>query len=794
MVTRPTDLVPPMRSLLTFFSDLFGRLPFSASLIIAILATAAISNTLAHPISAEMLDRWGFGVEQMRDGRLYQVFLAPFQVFRPYMAISIAAMVLLFVGACEFRLGTARAVGAFLSGHIVGYLGATLVLLLLVRLGLGWATKVYPTTDVGASSGAFGAGGAVLVFLGGRARRIGFLLVSVFLVFGLFREHRIWDLGHPLAFAAGLAVGRVYLWRLGRRWPGLLPAWQIERRQRPGLISWALGVTGTVNILAAFLLPHHPGFARVETWLPFGSPQWPRHLLLVTGLVLVTLTPGLSRGQRSAWWTALSATVLSLFLHLQVGITRLEATLAAALLILLVAWRRDFRAPAHPPSLRSGMVVLASLVFAVPLYGLVGFYILRSRFDPPVSLGGAAVETLSRLFFFSPQTFVASGRPAAWFLTSIPLIAWLGVVYAIARIVRSSLAPPASPDEINLARQLLRAHGNAATAYMTLWRGNSLFFDPGRQGYVAYRVNSGVAIALGDPIGPSGACPGVIRAFTRHAEEHGWIPVFYATTDAFLEDYEEAGYERLQIGEEAVIPLIQLEFQGKEWQNVRTAINRAQREGVSFGMFEGGTIPRELRAQLLAVSAEWSARQELPPMGFTLGTVEDVDDPNVNVAVAVDRSGRVHGFVDWLPVYGRRGWVVDLMRHRDDAINGVMDFLIGTSLLTFKERGYETASLATAPLADLDRAEASSLLQWVLGKVYERSQTYYDFRALFRYKEKFQPRWESIYLVHRGLTTLPAVAVALTRAYLPDLRFTDATKILGGSAARWLFPSDTPTR
>jgi len=39
-------------------------------------------------------------------------------------------------------------------------------------------------------------------------------------------------------------------------------------------------------------------------------------------------------------------------------------------------------------------------------------------------------------------------------------------------------------------------------------------------------------------------------------------------------------------------------------------------------------------------------------MGFTLGTTEDVDDPNVNVAV------------------------------------GVMDFLIGTSLMAFKERGY----------------------------------------------------------------------------------------------------------
>ena len=111
--------------------------------------------------------------------------------------------------------------------------------------------------------------------------------------------------------------------------------------------------------------------------------------------------------------------------------------------------------------------------------------------------------------------------------------------------------------------------------------------------------------------------------------------------------------------------------------------------------------------------------------------------------------------------------------------------------MAFKERGYETASLATAPLADLDRAETTSLLHWILGKVYEKSDTYYDFRSLFRYKGKFQPDWESVFLYHRGLTTLPAVAAALMQAYLPDLRIAEATKLLGESAARLLFPRDS---
>jgi phosphatidylglycerol lysyltransferase len=761
-------------------------------MILAILVTAAVTNTLAHPISVAMLDRWGFGVDQIRDGRFYHLLFAPFQVLRPYMAITISATILFFVGACEYRLGTWRAMVSFGMGHIVGYVGGGLFLMLLERMGWAWPMGATLMSDVGASNGAFGAAGTSIVFLGGRARRIAFVLVTAYLLAGLLFERKIWDIEHVFAFVSGLAVGRIYLRQMDRRWPGLLPPWRLEKRQRPVVLSWALRVVGTVNIMAAFLLPHHAGFARLEAWLPLGSPHWPRHLLLVTGLVLITLAPGLARRQRAAWWGTLCTLALSLVLQLHVGISLVEAVLDGAFVVLLLMWRRDFRAPAHPPSVRSGLGLLVSLAILVPLYGLIGFFILRSRFEPPVTVSSAFVETFSRVFFFPSQITVASGRPAVWFLHSIPLVAWLGVVYAIARLVRASLAPAVSSGDLDIARQLLLKFGNTGTSYMTLWEGNSLFFGPNQQCYVAYRVNSGVAIALGDPVGTPEARGKTISDFGLYADDHGWIPVFYATSAKLLDDYREAGYETLQIGEEAVIRLPGLEFHGKEWQNVRSAINRANRTGMMFRMFEGGGIPPEIRTQLFEISDEWSGQHELPTMGFTLGKTEDVDDPNVNVAIAVDASGRVHAFVDWLPVYGRHGWVIDLMKRRKDAMSGVMDFLIGTSLVTFSARGYDTASLATAPLADLDRGETTSLVRWVLSKVYETSGTYYDFRSLFQYKGKFRPNWESIYLVHRGLSTLPGVATALVRAYLPDLGLVEATKLLGDSAARLLFPRNGP--
>jgi phosphatidylglycerol lysyltransferase len=354
-------------------------------------------------------------------------------------------------------------------------------------------------------------------------------------------------------------------------------------------------------------------------------------------------------------------------------------------------------------------------------------------------------------------------------------------------LLRATVGPRPKFTERRAARDLLRVYGRAGTSYMTLWKGNSLFFDAPRDCYIAYRVQGAVAVALGDPIGPDERWLSAINAFAAFAERQGWDHVFYGATPAALVTYRSLGYETLQIGEEAIIYLEGIEFRGNKWQHMRTAINRAKREGIQFHMYEGGTIPESIREQLFAISAEWEAHNELPPMGFTLGTTSDVEDPNVNVAVAIGTSGRVHAFVDWLPIYARNGWVIDLMRRRSDAMSGAMNFLIGMSFLEFRERGYKLASLSAAPLAVLDRDEDSSMIQKLLGQVFERFGKYYDFRSLFDFKEKFQPEWEGVYLVYRGTQKLPSVGRAVLRCHLPELDTLAVARLLGSAVAERLF-------
>jgi hypothetical protein len=77
--------------------------------------------------------------------------------------------------------------------------------------------------------------------------------------------------------------------------------------------------------------------------------------------------------------------------------------------------------------------------------------------------------------------------------------------------------------------------------------------------------------------------------------------------------------------------------------------------------------------------------------------------------------------------------------------------------------------------------------------IFERFQTFYNFRTLFDFKDHFSPRWEPVYLAYRDTTELPTIALAVLRAHLPDLGWAKLTQLLGHVLAERLRSQETET-
>lgn len=376
-----------------------------------------------------------------------------------------------------------------------------------------------------------------------------------------------------------------------------------------------------------------------------------------------------------------------------------------------------------------------------------------------LSLG--VVETRVDIF----GMFVAPG--ALWLGLVVLLVAARGAFRVHLRQSRRSFTGATVGRDT--AIELVREHGGGPISWMTTWADNSRnrFAD----GFIAYQVHGGVAIALGDPIVSAGRQGEALEEFARQAQRAGLIPCAFSVGPETMAARPPHWRETL-VAEDMLVDLPGLEFRGKSWGDVRTAINRAKREGIAFRLTTLAEEPWRILAQVRAISEQWAGDKGLPEMRFTLGTVAEALDPSVRVALAVDDDGNLHGVLSWLPVYGGDdrivGWTLDLMRRRDGGFPTVIEFLIGASAQHFAEHGYDFLSLSGAPLVFPPDHEADPV-ESVLKRLSIRLEPLYGFASLHRFKQKFNPRAAPMYLLYRDEGDLPRIGVALTRAYLPGV-------------------------
>jgi phosphatidylglycerol lysyltransferase len=299
---------------------------------------------------------------------------------------------------------------------------------------------------------------------------------------------------------------------------------------------------------------------------------------------------------------------------------------------------------------------------------------------------------------------------------------------------------------------------------------------------VAYRVVGSIALTTADPIGaPTRPAAQVVAGFTAFCREHGWTPAFYSVTEHTRDACAELGWYAVQVAEETVLALPGLAFTGKKWQDVRTALNKAAKAGITTEWIAFSHAPLAITDQIRAISEEWVADKGLPEMGFTLGGLAELADYDVRCLIAVDTDRTVHGIISWLPVHRDgtvTGWTLDFMRRRDGGFHGVTEYLIASAALTFQAESAAFLSLSGAPLARLDRGDQPDTVQRLLDVLGHALEPIYGFRSLLAFKAKFQPEYRPLYLAYPDPAALPSIALAITRAYLPHLTARQTARLL----------------
>jgi phosphatidylglycerol lysyltransferase len=550
---------------------------------------------------------------------------------------------------------------------------------------------------------------------------------------------------------------------------GFSPANPLRHGVR-SVIALITGLVGLGNMLSALFPRFHWDMSQyIWPVVSHATRLHAQSLTVVIGFFLIMLSYGLARGKRHAWFIALLLSLLSALLLPTERSHTILVTVAALLLVLLLGiFSPFFQAKSDPPSALRGYLALMLGLGIVTFYAIGGFLFLYNDFEPLIDHFG--IEGLIPRLLLSAHLHVPHDSPIVFFSNALPLLCISAVLYGTVQLFRP-VAAVLLPDteERRKVREMARLHGKNSISYFALDTDKSYFFSSSGKAVLSYVLQGSTAVVAGDPIGPESEMPVILREFMTFCQEQDWTLVCWQVRAELTALYRSAGLHLLKIGEDAICHTASFTLKGGAMANVRTSAKRAEKEGLSILFYQGHVTDSEQLAQMEGISRFWLASKGGSEMGFSMGHFDPLGDPEQLYALAVDQYNKVHAFVSFVPIYGRHGWGLDLMRRAEQPAPGTMELLLARSIEYMKSRGAETVSLGLAPLSDMNQ-EDETFLDTSIDFLSNRFGNPDKNRSLCNFKKKFQPSWESRYLVYSDTLSLPKIGLALYRAHQRDTR------------------------
>lgn len=310
-------------------------------------------------------------------------------------------------------------------------------------------------------------------------------------------------------------------------------------------------------------------------------------------------------------------------------------------------------------------------------------------------------------------------------------------------------------------RYILNTFGGTVTSHLAFMRDKEFFFyqEEGKDVlFMQYQRFADKCIVMGDPIGDNNAIKAGLQAMKFEMAQQNLKLVFYEATQKTVMQLHELGFDFIKMGEEGQVYLPDFSMAGKKRKSLRAAMNKIEREGYSFEVVEP-PFSESLFKELNIISNEWlDGRTE---KGYSVGSFDKYYLNQAPIGIVRRTDGRIEAFVTLMPAQTKNVISIDLMRHRQDAVSGIMDYLF-TSLFNYaQEQEYMYFNLGMAPFSEVGSSSDSFIEERLAYFLYQYGNRFYSFKGLRTYKEKYANHWQPRYTAYPKHSSLIFVMIQL---------------------------------
>ncbi|HKR88114.1 MAG TPA: bifunctional lysylphosphatidylglycerol flippase/synthetase MprF [Phenylobacterium sp.] len=511
-------------------------------------------------------------------------------------------------------------------------------------------------------------------------------------------------------------------------WRDLKPALYAAAPLTAAVLTLAAGVM----LLASGVTPSEPyRFMRLLAITPVFLIEVSHFASSVVGLVLVLLAFGLRARLDAAWGATMAALLIAAPLALLKGFNWEETTALITLAVLLAPFHGAFPRTARLSRMEVTPGWLFSAACAVLGAGLLGVWSFQHA------------DYADQPWWKVMADADAARAIRAWAGAALALFA-----FGLWRLFISAATPPvvgeADPKFARVRAILAKAEAAEPGSNLALLGDKRFLFSHSGESFLMFGVRGRSWIALGGPVGRRDERLELLWRFRELADSHAARPGIYALSAEDLPDVVELGFSIQKVGESAAVPLETFSIEGRKRGNLRRAWRKAAEEGASFEILQGEALI-QLLPELQTISDQWLEHHAGGEKAFSMGSFRPSYVTEFPVAV-VRWRGRPVAFANIWTTAARSAYSMDLMRYSDEAPKNIMDYLFVELLAWGRAQGYEAFEFGMAPLAGLDDRPLAPIMSRVGKLLFERGEEIYNFQGVRRYKDKYDPLWQSRYV------------------------------------------------
>jgi lysyl-tRNA synthetase, class II len=519
-----------------------------------------------------------------------------------------------------------------------------------------------------------------------------------------------------------------------------------------GFVNIASALTPNIRWRGHLLLQYEP----VQAMRLFHA------LALPAGAALLLVAPYLLKRRHRAWRLAIVLMLTLGMFDLLKGLDFEETALTWAVAGVLI-WGRQAFTVRHDP------ITLRSALWRVPLLGLGGLGL--TALAAWATQGHPSVTKVARetgdLLMWRPgpihfrHTLHIRDHWIAWVPLGVHVIE-IGTLIAIAYVVFRPLAAPRTlpgAGARDAARSLVERYGRDTLSYFKLRADKQYFFSDDRTAFVGYRIENGVMLLSGDPVGDEAAIPGLLDQLQAFAQDRALKLGAVGASERMRTQYESLGLRTIYLGDEAIIELQKFSLEGRPIRKVRQSVTRLRKAGYTADLVPLGEVDHRTLAHVEEVLEK--GREGAPERGFSmaLDSLEGDEHAETLLVLARDEHGAIKGVLHFVPCFGRPMVSLSFMRRDPDTPNGLTEFLVCSAVDLLRDKGLEEMSLNFATFAKYMHSPETPI-ERLLGWLAAKFNPYFQIESLYRFNAKFFPRWEPRYLVYQGAFGLPRAGLA----------------------------------